>query len=99
MKVIAVIRRGGPSALETLEQPIPVPGPGEIRLRVRAAGVNPVDVMLRDGTLAGNYPSVIPGMDVAGVVDAMGPNLRTKLEIGDRVTGIVTGNSSDHGGY
>ena len=99
MKVVAITRRGGPSALETLERPLPEPGRGEIRLRVRAAGINPVDVMLRDGTLAGEHHSVIPGMDVAGIVDAIGPDMWTPLKIGDRATGIVTGNSSEHGGY
>jgi NADPH:quinone reductase len=98
MKVIAVTRRGGPDVLETLELPVPDPGPGEIRLRVRAAGINPVDIGHRSIQSRSVLP-VIPGMDVAGVVDALGPDVRTPLQIGDRATAIVTGNSSTHGGY
>ncbi|MCU1647215.1 MAG: putative oxidoreductase [Nocardia sp.] len=52
MRAIVVRSYGGPEALELVECPVPEPGPGEVRVRVEAAGVNPVDAVTRSGALA-----------------------------------------------
>jgi NADPH2:quinone reductase len=85
MKAI-VVRAFGPPDVMTLEDlPDPKPGPGQVVIRVRAAGVNPVDSYIRAGTYA-RKPSLpyTPGADVAGIVDAVGEGV-TRLARGARV--------------
>ncbi|MFF4503961.1 NADP-dependent oxidoreductase [Streptomyces sp. NPDC001401] len=87
-------RFGGPEVLEIEERPRPVPAPGEVLLRVRAAGVNAVDLLARSGTapLYGEPPFTL-GLDVSGVVEA----------VGDSVTGLRPGDEAfariEAGGY
>lgn len=104
MRAVGLRTYGGPEVLTTIELPVPEPGRGEVRVRVRAAAVNPADVMLRDGRLADFYPGVeppfVPGMDVTGVVDLLGPDIDPSfgLSMGQEVVGIVD-NVGAHGGY
>ncbi len=103
MRAVGVTEFGGPEALHLLDVPEVHAGPGEVRLAVRAAAVNPTDTYARNGTYA-QHPKApegmpwIPGMDVAGVVDQIGPGTETPLQVGDRVMGIVVP-SGAHGGY
>ncbi|WP_329318964.1 MULTISPECIES: NADP-dependent oxidoreductase [unclassified Streptomyces] len=104
MKAVGVFRYGGPEVLEAVELPIPEVGPGQIRIRVHAAAVNPADVLLRmgytDQMLAGRLtPPYRPGMDAAGVVDAIGPDTITGLRVGDRVMAMVIPIDSSGGAY
>jgi enoyl reductase len=68
---------GGPEVLRLAEVAEPVPGPGQIRVRVRTAGVNPIDAKIRSGRLDGLVPVRLPGQtlgnEFAGVVDRVGP--------------------------
>ena len=77
----------------------PRPGPGQVLVRLRAAGVNPVDTYVRAGTL-GYSPQVpyTPGADGAGLVESVGPGV-TKVRAGDRVYGgrCVTGSYAEKG--
>ena len=104
MRAVGLRHYGGPEVLELVQIPTPEPGAGVVRVRVHAAAINPADVMLRDGLLADSYvdvePPFIPGMDVAGVIDALGPDLdpALDLELGQRVAGIVE-THAQHGGY
>ncbi|MFH9677359.1 NADP-dependent oxidoreductase [Streptomyces sp. NPDC017405] len=82
---------GDPEVLQVVERPLPVPGAGEVRLAVRAAGVNPLDWKIRSGAAASFSPvefPVVPGGDVAGVVDAVGPGV-TGFAVGDEVLGSI----------
>ncbi|MBN8635598.1 MAG: zinc-binding dehydrogenase [Anaerolineae bacterium] len=76
-----------PGALETLrvgDVTLPEPGPGELRVRVHAVGLNPVDYKLARGRHpAWQYPFIL-GLDVAGVVDALGAGV-VEWAVGDRV--------------
>lgn len=65
-------------------RPDPTPGPGEIRLRVRACGVCRTDLHVVDGDLPPRRRPIIPGHEVVGLVDAVGPQV-TGVRIGDRV--------------
>jgi NADPH:quinone reductase-like Zn-dependent oxidoreductase len=70
----------------------PPVGPDTVLVRARATSVNPVDWKIRKGFLQGAYPHhppIIPGWDVAGVVEAVGPAVITGLEVGDEVYGYV----------
>jgi len=72
MKAVRIHEFGGPEVLKYEDVPEPHPGQGEIRIRVIAAGVNPMDWKIRKG-LVGKMPlPMIMGLDVAGVVDSLG---------------------------
>ena len=93
MKAIRVHEFGGPEVLRLEEVAEPQPGEGEVLVRVRAAGVNPVDTYIRSGVHA-IKPSLpyTPGLDAAGVVEAVGEGV-TRVAAGDRVytAGTVSG--------
>jgi len=90
MKAIQVRRFGGPEVLELQEIPTPKPGPGQVLVRVRAAGVNPYDTYMRNGTYAVK-PQLpyTPGSDAAGTVEGVGEGIK-KVKVGDRVYTAVT---------
>ena len=86
--------------IEIQARPVPTPAPGEALVRVHAAGINRADLM----QVAGNYPAPpgspadIPGLEFAGVVEALGPNPSNEgspgslgVAVGDRVFGIAGG--------
>src|SRR5579885_3154218 len=81
---------GGPEVLNLREVPTPQAGPGQIRVRVTAAGLNPMDwFMLSDAETAARFGLSLPagfGTDYAGVVDQVGDGV-TGFAIGDRVYG------------
>lgn len=93
---------GGPEALRIFELPDVHAGAGEVRLAVHAATVNPTDTYTRDGSrhelLKDLESPYVPGMDVAGIVDEIGPGTETELTIGDRAMAIVVPRGR-HGGY
>ncbi|MCP3757310.1 NADP-dependent oxidoreductase [Streptomyces sp. TBY4] len=91
MKAITYTAYGTPDILTLTEVPEPKVAPGEVLVRVKAAGVNPVDWKLASGYLDSilevRYP-VIPGWDVAGVVEAVGEDT-FDYAVGDEVYGYV----------
>jgi NADPH2:quinone reductase len=93
MKAVVVREFGPPEVMRLAEVPDPSPGPGQLLVRIRAAGVNPVETYLRAGAYA-RLPSVpyTPGSDAAGVVEKAGDGVRSFVP-GDRVytSGTVTG--------
>jgi NADPH:quinone reductase-like Zn-dependent oxidoreductase len=102
MRAIGVTEFGGPEALHLVDVPAEPLGPGQVRLRVRAATVNPTDTYARNGTYAGRDPvkefPYVPGMDVAGELAEIGADVQTDLAVGEHVMGIVQP-SGAHGGY
>lgn len=92
MRGIAYDRFGGPEVLALREDlPEPPVGPDTVLVRARAAGVNPVDIGIREGNLTGFFPHrfpIVPGWDVAGTVEAVGPAV-ADLAPGDEVFGYV----------
>jgi NADPH2:quinone reductase len=101
MRAIGIMEFGGPEALELINVPEVHAGPGEVRIKIRAATVNPTDVMTRNGTRAEQQkidpPPYVPGMDIAGTVDEVGEGV-TGIASGDAVMGLVVTKAS-HGGY
>jgi NADPH:quinone reductase len=93
MKAIRVHEFGGPEVLKLEEVSNPSAAPGQVVIGVKAAGVNPVDTYIRAGTYAFK-PSLpyTPGMDAAGVVEAVGQGV-TRVKEGDRayIAGTLTG--------
>ena len=102
MKAVGIMKHGGPEALEILEVDEVEAGPGQIRIRNFAAAVNPVDVSVRNGSMAEmqkiNPPPYVPGMDAAGIIDQIGEGVQTDLKEGDSVMAMVVPNGN-HGAY
>jgi NADPH2:quinone reductase len=98
MKAIRVHKFGGPEVLQLDDVPDPKPGPGQVVVRIRAAGVNPVDTYIRSGNYA-MLPTLpyVPGNDCAGVVETVGEGV-TRFKRGDRVY-VVRTTSPMSGGY
>src|SRR6202040_4205923 len=73
VKAIRVHEFGGPEVLKLEEVPTPKPAAGQVLVRVHAAGVNPYDTYMRNGTYAIKPPlPYTPGSDAAGVIEAVG---------------------------
>lgn len=81
MRCMVLHAPGGRLTAEVVEDP--TPGPGEIRLRVRACGVCRTDLHVVDGDLAARREAVIPGHEVVGIVDAIGPGV-SGVRLGER---------------
>jgi NADPH:quinone reductase-like Zn-dependent oxidoreductase len=79
------------------ELPVPVPGAGQVRVRVRATSVNPIDWKQASGMfrpiLSARFPAFIPGYDLAGEVDAVGPGV-TGFVPGQRVHARLSGSAA-----
>ena len=94
MRCVEIKAPGGPEQLVPAERPVPQPKAGEVLIAVAAAGVNRPDVVQRQGL----YPappgaSDLPGLEVAGKIAALGPDV-TGLAVGDEVCALIAG-----GGY
>jgi len=88
-KALIVPRAGGPEVMQLVDVFVGDPGPGEVRLRHHAIGVNFIDVYYRQGLYKpAGYPFT-PGMEGAGVVDAVGDDV-TEFEVGQRVAYPMT---------
>lgn len=101
MKAIVTDGFDGPDGLRLTDRPDPKIPPDQVLVRVRAAGVNPVDWKIGAGGLDAIYETtfpLIPGWDVAGVVEATGLDA-TEFEVGDEVIGYVRKDVVGHGTY
>ena len=87
---------GGYDVIEIVDRTVRRPAAGEVRIAVRAAAVNPTDILLRDPGYG--EPPVVPGMDAAGVIEAVGPG-EARLRVGDEVMAAVTPRRPDGGAY
>ncbi|WP_328861342.1 NADP-dependent oxidoreductase [Streptomyces sp. NBC_00306] len=89
MEAIVFEEFGGPEVLRLVETAKPQPGPGQVRVRVAAAGVNPLDHKIRNGWMQAVFPTPLPatpGAEFAGTVDAVGEGV-TDTAVGDEVLG------------
>ncbi|MEV0603290.1 NADP-dependent oxidoreductase [Streptomyces sp. NPDC050315] len=101
MKAITANSYGDPDVLELTDQPDPKVAPDSVLIRVKAAGVNPVDWKILAGYLDPimhvHFP-LIPGWDVSGVVEAVGADA-TEYAVGDEVFGYVRKDEVQHGTF
>jgi len=84
VKAIRVHQFGGPEVLRLEDVPTPQPAGGQVLVRVQAIGVNPVETYQRSGSNPAIKLPWTPGMDAAGVVEAVEPGVKT-VKVGDRV--------------
>ncbi|MCI0601116.1 MAG: zinc-binding dehydrogenase [Beijerinckiaceae bacterium] len=99
MKAIQMSRFGGPEVFERVEVPTPEPGPGQVLVRVRTAGVNLADTLMRENRYAMTppIPSVL-GSEAAGVIEGLGAGVAGP-GIGTRVAAPLFAAGNFFGGY
>jgi NADPH2:quinone reductase len=98
MRAVLYTETGDPSVLKLVEREAPEPGDGEVRVRVVVSAVNPTDWKSRSGSSGPlPFPQVVPNVDGAGVVDAVGANVR-HVAPGDRVWLFLAGYQHPAGG-
>ena len=95
-KAITYEGLGGPEIIKIVERAVRPPEAGEVRIRVKAAGVNPTDGLLRkiENSMV-NFP-VVPGADAAGVIESVGPGV-SRLQVGEEVMAALTPYRPDSG--
>ncbi len=101
MQAITFSEYGGSDVLKPGEIGLPVAGPGEVLVRIQAAGVNPVDIQVREGAMHERIPArfpAVPGWDLAGVVEAVGDGVTDFLP-GDEVWGYARREVVEQGTY
>lgn len=93
-KAVMLTKKGGPEVLQVVDQELVEPKAGEVRIHVRATGAGGTDVTMRRGYYPYAPPMpFIPGYEVVGEVEAVGPGV-SDLKVGQRVAALLV-----HGGY
>ncbi|KAK1799375.1 hypothetical protein P4O66_006719 [Electrophorus voltai] len=89
MRAVVLTGFGGLNKLKVTKKPMPEPQEGEVKIRVKACGLNFLDLMVRQGNID-NPPKtpLVPGFECSGIVESMGENA-SGFEIGDRVMAFV----------
>ena len=90
MRAVTITKAGGPEVLTVTDHAVRAAGAAEVRIAVKAAAVNPTDILMRENpeVYAKGSPG-IPGMDAAGVVESVGEGVE-RLKVGDEVMAVVT---------
>lgn len=100
MKAVRFDTYGGIEVLDVREVARPQPGTGEVLVEVKAAGINPIEAMIRQGVMQEMYPVTFPsgqGTDLAGVIAEVGPGVDA-FSVGDEVLGF-TNDQASHAEY
>ncbi|GAA2346019.1 NADP-dependent oxidoreductase [Streptomyces violaceusniger] len=96
MKAVQFERYGWLGVLQVVDVPRPVPGAGEVLVSVKAAGINPGEVGVREGRFHANYPATFPsgqGSDFAGITTCVGHGV-ANVAVGDEAIGFTDGRAS-----
>jgi NADPH:quinone reductase-like Zn-dependent oxidoreductase len=95
-KAVAYKGPGGYDVIEIIERTVRAPGDGEVRIAVKAAAVNPTDLLLRKSGTGDHSSIIVPGMDAAGVIESVGPNV-SRLRPRESVMSAVSPRRPDGG--
>jgi NADPH:quinone reductase len=95
-KAITYKGPGGYEVIAIVERSVRSPGVGEVRITVKAAAVNPTDLGLRARGVPDQSWTIVPGMDAAGIIEAVGPGV-SRLKTGQKVMAAVNPRRSDGG--
>src|SRR5699024_753942 len=99
MKAIAFDAPGGAEVLQIHELPAQTPAPGELLIREQAGAARRTETMRRAGARTSDKPGpFVPGMDAAGVIEAINEDTESGLQVGDEVMAFIVPNGS-HGAY
>jgi NADPH:quinone reductase-like Zn-dependent oxidoreductase len=93
MQALLITGYGGSEVLKLDNVTVPAPSSGEVRIRIHAAGINPIDWKIRAGKLQRSSAVTlpyIPGRDVAGIIDAIGEGV-AEWKVGDNVVAVIDG--------
>jgi NADPH2:quinone reductase len=94
MNAIVITEKGGPDVLKLKALDQPVASGNQVLIKVKAAGVNRSDVLMRKSNSYGKFVAdEVPGLEIAGIVEAIGPDVK-RWKIGDSVCALIAG-----GGY
>ena len=93
MKAVILESFGSVDGFKLKEVPLPHPNRNEVRIRVKAAGFNPVDAKMRHGAYPLKLPSIL-GADCSGIIDAVGEDFH-EFSVGDEVMGFAFGQGSN----
>ncbi|CAB1450864.1 unnamed protein product [Pleuronectes platessa] len=93
MRAVVLAGFGGLNKLRVSRKPMPEPQEGEVKIRVKACGLNFLDLVVRQGTIDNPpKPPLVPGFECCGIVESVGENTKG-FEIGDRVMALVNYNA------
>src|SRR5438132_5811720 len=91
-KAVTYKALGGPEVIEIVERTVRAPAAGEVRIEVKAAAVNPTDILFCDpgfgDQFGGDTFPIVPGMDAAGIIESVGPGV-SRLHAGEKVMAAV----------
>jgi NADPH:quinone reductase-like Zn-dependent oxidoreductase len=87
-KAITYRGRGGYEVIVILEREVRPPLAGEVRINVKAAAVNPTDLLLRERGYGEQTSLIVPGVDAAGIIESVGPGV-SRLHVGQKVMAVV----------
>jgi len=87
-KAVTYKTLGGYEVIEFVERTVRAPAPGEVRIEVKAAAVNPADILFRDPGWPNMTSNIVPGLDAAGVIESVGPGV-SRLHPGQKVIAAV----------
>ena len=87
-KAVAFDGPGGVEVVRVIDREVPPPAEGQVRIAVRAAAINPTDILLRQMGSADQPPPAVPGVDAAGIVESAGPGV-SRLSTGQKVVAVV----------
>jgi NADPH2:quinone reductase len=96
VRAVGISEPGGPEVLSVIDRDVRAPGSDEVRIKVRAAAVNPTDIGLRMMGGGQLEPPWTPGMDAAGVVESVGADV-SRLHVGQEVMAAVTPRRAEGG--
>ena len=87
-KAVAFDGPGGVEVIRVVDREVPPPAEGQVRIAVRAAAINPTDILLRQMGSADQPPPAVPGVDAAGIVESAGSGV-SRLSAGQKVVAVV----------
>lgn len=87
-KAVTYESLGGYEVIEFVERMVRAPAAGEVQIEVKAAAVNPIDILCRDPGYGNLTSNIVPGMDAAGVIESVGPGV-SRLHPGQKVMAAV----------
>src|SRR5712675_268216 len=87
-KAVTYKTLGGYEVIEFVERTVRAPAAGEVRIEVKAAAVNPADILFRDPGWPNMTSNIVPGLDAAGVIESVGPGV-SRLHPGQKVIAAV----------
>ena len=95
-RAVAFDGPGGVEVIRVIDREVPAPGEAMVRIAVRAAAINPTDILLRQMGSPDQPPPAVPGVDAAGVIESVGSGV-SRLSVGENVVAVVKAHRPEGG--